>query len=62
MASRLRTIDRLVGLIRLVESRHLLPPVSVLAEQYGVCERTIRRDLAVIETVLPVNWRGRRAA
>lgn len=50
---RMRLVCRLVDLIALVQ-RGPIPSVPVLAERFGVCGRTIRRDLSAIESVIPV--------
>ena len=58
--NRLKLTERLVALILAVQAGPI-PSLKVLAETHGVCERTIRRDLAVIECAMPVH-RARRAA
>lgn len=55
---RLVMVERLVALILLAQSsRHALS-IARLAREHGVCERTIYRDLQVIERHLPVRWVG----
>lgn len=61
-ATRQRVITRLVVLIRLAESRHRMPSLADLAREHGCSERTIRRDLEIIELSMPVQWRQKDAA
>jgi predicted DNA-binding transcriptional regulator YafY len=42
---------RLLTLKSLLERRRYRPPVSELADRFGVCQRTVLRDLAVLGEV-----------
>ena len=43
------TLRRLLRLAGRIKGLRVAPPLAVLAEEYGVCWRTIHRDLALLE-------------
>jgi predicted DNA-binding transcriptional regulator YafY len=51
---------RLVALIHLAQTRRYMPEIHELAATFGVSDRTIYRDLTVIEEAMPVRWRKYR--
>lgn len=58
-ASRLRLVSRLASLV--VRAQHgTLPALTDLAAEYGVCVRTIRRDVLALELVMPVQVQERK--
>jgi predicted DNA-binding transcriptional regulator YafY len=56
-AGRKQLARRLVALIRMAQTHRYAPSLKQLADEHGVCQRTIRRDLEVIEETMPVRWR-----
>jgi len=53
----LRTAERLLGIMRfLCRERHTT--VSVLAEKFGVSERTVRRDIFELSFVMPIDTKS----
>ena len=57
---RLRITTRIAALMDICRTHRRLPRLSVLAEELGACERTIRRDLQALELarvkVPPRTW------
>lgn len=61
---RLEMLRRVLLLMRRLEGQRHAPPIKMLAEDYRVHRRTIRRDLELLETVgiqLPP-WREEHTA
>ena len=54
---RYRITRRLVALMFEAQSKRYMRPLSELAQEHECSVRTIRRDLEVIESVVPVRWR-----
>lgn len=44
-----RALVRCLRLHQRLQANHRCPPLKDLAREHGVCERTIRRDLAALE-------------
>lgn len=44
-----RTLLRVLTLFRRLDGCRYAPPLAELAKEFGVCERTIRRDLEALE-------------
>lgn len=52
-------LNRVLRLMQKLEGCRYAPSLEVLADEFGVCERTIRRDLELLETagLEPPRWR-----
>jgi DeoR/GlpR family transcriptional regulator of sugar metabolism len=59
---RQRMVRRLASLILDAQGRRYMPSLSELAQKHECSARTIRRDLEVIEALVPVRWRENEAA
>jgi DNA-binding transcriptional regulator YhcF (GntR family) len=59
---RQRLVRRLAALILAAQTKRYMPTLRELAREHGCHVRTIRRDLEVIEELLPIRWRERETA
>ena len=53
----MRTAERLLGMMEYL-CRERYTTVPVLAEKFGVCERTVRRDIFELSFVMPIDTRA----